>query len=111
MVIAIGDVYVQIPRRQAAEEAMLRAQTLAQDQDGCLSFAFAEALGDPGHFLVVQRWREQAALEAHYRSPAFSDYQAAIGPLLVRDSEMHLHQVQERYRPVESSGLHVDQDD
>jgi quinol monooxygenase YgiN len=90
---------------------MLALQTEAGRQDGCLLFAFAEQLGDPGHFLVVQRWRDQASLEEHYRSPGFASYQAAIGELLVRESELELHRVEETVRPVNSSTLDLDQDD
>jgi quinol monooxygenase YgiN len=111
MIIAIGDVYIQIPQRVAAEEAMLQAQTHAQDEPGCVSYAFAEVLESPGHFMVVQRWSDQQALDAHYSSPGFAEYQQRIAPMLLRESEMQMHVVDAQFRPLDSSSLSIGHDD
>ena len=111
MIIATADVFVQIPQRRAAERVMLAAQGAARQRDGCVSYVFAEALGEHGHFVLVQRWRDRGALETHYRTESFATYQAAIAPLLVRDSILEIHVVEEAVRPVESSGLDINQDD
>jgi quinol monooxygenase YgiN len=111
MLVAIGDVVAQVPERRAAERVMLSAQAAARQQDGCVSFVFAEVLGDPGRFIVVQRWRDHGALEAHYRSDSFAAYQAAIGPLLARESELEVHEVTHAARPVASVELDLGHDD
>ena len=111
MIVAIADVYAQIPQRDAAEQVMLRAQSAARGEDGCVTFAFAKVLGDPGHYLLVARWRDRAAFDAHYASAAFAEYQSAITPLLVRDSELRVDTVQETGQPVESSPLDIRHDD
>jgi quinol monooxygenase YgiN len=111
MIIALGDVYVQIPQRAAAEQAMAQAQARALDEDGCVSYAFAEVLHEPGHFLLVQRWSDQQALNAHYTSPGFADYQDAIAPLLVRATDMQVHLVESEFRPLDSSSLSIQHDD
>jgi quinol monooxygenase YgiN len=111
MIVGIGDVFVQVPHRRAAERTMLAAQAAARQQHGCLSFSFAEVIDDPGHFVIVQRWSDRESLESHYRSDSFAGYQNAIEPLLVRDSALELHVVQETLRPVEVSNLDIRQDD
>ena len=111
VIVALGDVFAQIPQREAAAAVMLEAQRAAQGQDGCISFAFAETLDEPGHFLVVERWRDRDALEGHYRSEAFFRYQAAIGPLLVRESELRIHAVADEITPVDDDALDLNQDD
>ena len=111
MILGVGDVHVQIPHRLQAERAMAEAARGALAQKGCLSFVFAEVLGDPGHFIVVESWSDQEAVERHYRSPAFADYQRAIAGLLVRDSEYRMHVVQDTLHPVQSSTIVTDQDD
>lgn len=111
MLIGIGDVFAQIPQRRAAERVMLAAQAAARRQEGCLSYSFAEVLGDPGHYLVVQSWRDQESLDAHHRSASFADYQSAITPLLSRDSELELHTVERSVRPeAEEAALTLDTD-
>jgi quinol monooxygenase YgiN len=111
MIIALGDIYAQIPRREEVRELMRATQARVREQPGCLSSAFAETLDDPGHFLVVQQWRDQAALDEHYRSEAFADYQAGIGDQLVRTSELRLYVVQASFTPVDSSPIDTSDDD
>jgi quinol monooxygenase YgiN len=111
VIIAIGDVYARVPNRRAVEQVMLAAQAQTRRQDGCMSYAFAETLDEPGHYLLVQSWSDERALDAHYRSPAFADYQAAVAPLLARDSELRISHVAETVRPLESSGLSLGHDD
>jgi quinol monooxygenase YgiN len=111
VIVALGDLHTQIPQRAAVERVMHDAQTAARERDGCESFSFAEAVGDPGHYLLLARWRDQAAMEAHYRTPAFAAYQAAITPLLVADSELELHVVDQSMRLLDAGTLDLRQDD
>jgi quinol monooxygenase YgiN len=100
MILAVGEINAQIPERGAVERVMLAAQSAAREQDGCESYTFAAVIGSPGQFFVLQRWRDQAALEAHFRSESFAAYQAAIAPLLVRDTEFDIYAVDQSIRPL-----------
>jgi quinol monooxygenase YgiN len=111
MIIALGDIYAQIPRREQVRELMRATQARVREQPGCIYYAFAETLDDPGHFVVLAQWRDQAALDEHYRSQAFVDYQAQISEQLVRASELSVHSVQASVRPANSSTLDIAQDD
>jgi quinol monooxygenase YgiN len=111
MLIALGDIYTQIERREEARELMRATQAAARDEEGCEYYSFAETLDDPGHFVLVQRWRDQAALEEHYRSRAFADYQAGIGPLLVRTSELTLFDAPTSARLVNSDPIEISQEE
>jgi quinol monooxygenase YgiN len=111
VIVVHVDVFAQVPQRDAVREAMRAAQSAAREQAGCISFAFAETLDDPGHFVAVESWRDSTALDAHFRTPSFRDYQAAVTPLLVRDSEMRIYSAEELARPVDSSPLDLRQDD
>ena len=105
MIVAVGDIYTQIPRRAEASELMRTTQAQARDEPGCLSYLFAEVVGEPGHFIVLQTWRDGAALDEHYRSRAFVDYQTRIGDLLVRKSELRLHHVSHTVLPQDSAPM------
>jgi quinol monooxygenase YgiN len=111
MIIAAGDVYAQIPSLAQVRALMRATQARVREQPGCISYVFAETLDDPGHFVTVQRWRDRGALDDHYRSQAFADYQAKIGEYLVRSSELQQYVVQESLRPVDSQALDTSQDD
>jgi quinol monooxygenase YgiN len=103
VIIGIGDVYAQIPRREEVRELMRSTQVRIREQPGCIGYEFAESLDEPGHFIVIQQWRDEAALEEHYRSATFAQYQTAITDQIVRASELRLYTVQGGLRPVEAS--------
>lgn len=111
MISALGDVYAQLAQREAAEQAMSRLQADARAQRGCLSFTFAQALDDPGHYLLVQAWSDLEAMREHFRSAAFARYQAQIELLLSRESELRVYEVQELAQLAAAPGLDLRQDD
>lgn len=39
---------------------------------------FAAALADPSRFVLFSEWESQEALDAHYRSEAFADFQLSL---------------------------------
>jgi quinol monooxygenase YgiN len=111
VLIALGDIYAQIVHREEVSELMRATQEQVRKEPGCDMYAFAEMLENPGHFVVVQQWRDQAALDAHYRSEPFRSYQAGIAPYLVRESELLVHEVTSTVRPVDSSVIDTSHDD
>jgi quinol monooxygenase YgiN len=98
-VVVVGQIHTLLGRRDELLELLLETQELVSEEPGCVSYAFAEVVGQPGRFLVAQEWRDEAALEAHYRSVPFLRYQAAIGELLARPSELRVHRVRETVVP------------
>jgi quinol monooxygenase YgiN len=103
VILGLGDIYAQIPRREEVRELMRSTQASVRKQHGCIYYAFAETLDDPGHFVVVQQWRDQGAVDEHYASHAFADYQEKIAELLVRTSDLRLHVLEGGFRPLDSS--------
>ncbi len=103
MIVVLADVYAQAPHRAQVREAMLASQAAARAEDGCLSYTFAETLEEPGHYILQERWRDGAALEAHFRGAGLAAYREAVTPLLVRDSEVRVFTVETEVRPVGAS--------
>jgi quinol monooxygenase YgiN len=93
--IVVGDIYALLGRADELAELLRETQERARLEPGCVACAFAEVVGDPGHHVVLQEWRDQAALDAHYASPNFRRYQERVGDFLARPSEVCLHRVAE----------------
>jgi quinol monooxygenase YgiN len=104
LIIALGDIYAQIPHLETVRELMRETQERARQEPGCVSYLFTETLADPGHFVTVQEWRDQPSLDGHYRSETYADFQAKLELLLVHSTDMRIHLVEETIRPVESVG-------
>ena len=65
-----------IDRLRPAAATMIAATRL---EDGCEEYAFSQDLVDPGLFRIVERWRDEAALAAHFQTPHMAVFSAALG--------------------------------
>lgn len=110
MLIALADIHARIADRDQVRALMETLQARAREQPGCSYYAFAETVDDPGHFVLVGRWLDQPALDAHYRSDAFADYQANVGQHLVRTSALQVFTAQATMRPFDTSPIDPTED-
>ena len=51
------------------------------------------AAGEPGEYVLLQEWADEAALRAHYRTPHYRRYRERVGELLARPSDVVVHHV------------------
>src|SRR5213078_1494671 len=104
-VLAIGDVFGISGRREELLVALAEAERDAAAQPGCIRYSFAATLADPDRFVLVSEWRDQAAMDAHYGSQAFANFQFSLDGLLARPSEMTVYSVSGSARPVASGPM------
>src|SRR5262245_20776211 len=93
-VIIVGDIHGLVGRTDELEALLREMQDSAQTEPGCVRYVFGGVVRDPGHYVLVQEWRDDAALDAHYSSPGFRRYQEQVGELLARPSEVQHHRVE-----------------
>lgn len=72
------------------QDAMLAA---SRAEDGCLVYSYAVDVQDPGLIRVFEVWRDQAALEAHFKTPHMATWRAANAELGVFDRKLSLYEV------------------
>ncbi|MEO6510889.1 MAG: putative quinol monooxygenase [Nocardioides sp.] len=86
-------VVATIPAKPEAADAIraalkeLVAATLAED--GCLAYDLFESASAPGTFVTVERWTDQAALDAHMAMPHVAAAFAAADGALSGDVAIH----------------------
>lgn len=67
----------------ATRKAIVEMVRASRAEDGCIDYAFASDLADPDTLILFERWRDQAALDAHGKSDhmaAFQDFMGANPP-------------------------------
>jgi quinol monooxygenase YgiN len=101
-IVAIADLFGISGRREELRTVLAAAEHAAAGQPGCVRYSFAATLADPDHFLLVSEWRDQAALDAHYASTEFANFQFSLEGLLARPSQMTQHSVSGSTRPLAS---------
>jgi quinol monooxygenase YgiN len=99
-VIAVGDLFGIRGRRAELQALLARSEQDAAAGPGCRRYAFAATITDPDHVLLFSEWDSQEALDRHYRSEAFANFQFGLDGLLARPSEMTVHTISESVHPV-----------
>ena len=102
VVVAIADMFGIDSRRGELVALLERFETRAVIEPGCHRFTFAANLADPDRFVLVSEWNSQAALDEHYRSQAFAEFQLGLHGLLVRPSELTVYAPAGAVRPLDT---------
>jgi len=77
--------YVSVQPSAAAPTvaAFRQYRDASRTQDGFVRFDLFEQVGRPGHFAIVETWRDQQALDAHASAAHSRRFRDAIQPLRV----------------------------
>lgn len=92
MIVVTG--HIKMPPEQLAN---LRPHMRAvlegtRAEDGCILYAYAEDVLEPGLIRIVERWRDWPSLEAHTRAPHIALWSSKVkeaGGLLDREVTAH----------------------
>lgn len=60
-------------------KAFAEAIPPTHEEAGCLTYALHRDTKDPDHFVHVEKWRDQAALDEHMQTPHLQQVFAALG--------------------------------
>ncbi len=77
MIVIVGQFRLPPERLAEARPAMERVVTLTRAEAGCLSYAYAEDVLDPGLIRVSETWHTREALNAHLSAPHMADWKVA----------------------------------
>ena len=98
-VIAVAEMFGISGRREELTSVLERFERWAAGEPGCSRYVFSAALADPSRFVLFSEWESQEALDAHYRSEAFADFQLSLDGLLARPSELTVYSLNSAVRP------------
>jgi quinol monooxygenase YgiN len=82
-VYAVAYVDVMSSGRSAAVTALKAYRDASSKESGHVRIDLFDQVGRPGHFAVVESWRDQSAFDAHAGSPATKQFQQAIEKIRV----------------------------
>ncbi|MDP1640825.1 MAG: putative quinol monooxygenase [Phenylobacterium sp.] len=92
LVIA-GTIRVPPERLDAFRPHMLAMLEASRAEDGCLEYAYAEDVAEPGLIRVFEAWRDQAALDAHFATLHLAVWRAAWPEFGVSDRRLIAYEV------------------
>lgn len=80
---AVSYVEVRPSGRTTMTGALRQYRDASRNDDGHLRIDAFEQVGWPGHFAIVETWRDQKAFEAHSAAPHTKQFQDALLPIRV----------------------------
>ena len=93
MIVVVGRVQTDDARR---DELVRLGQTVAaasREEAGCLAYRVYEDSEQPNHFVFVEEWESQAALEAHFATSHIATFMRDMPGTLVAAPDVRFHTV------------------
>ncbi|RAK67402.1 putative quinol monooxygenase [Phenylobacterium kunshanense] len=92
-VVIAGTVRVPPENLEAFRPHMARMLAASRAEDGCLTYSYAVDVEDPGLIRVFETWRDEAALQAHFKTAHMAEWRAAWPQFGVSDRNLSLYEV------------------
>lgn len=90
MILVSGTIRLPAAGLARALPAMTDMMAASRAELGCIAYAYAVDLIDPGLIHVVERWTDRAALAAHFASPHLAVWRAQFGDLGITERNLIL---------------------
>ena len=91
--IVAGTVRVPPENLGGLRPHMAEMMAASQAEDGCFDYNYAEDVTEPGLIHVFERWRDQAALDAHFRTEHMARWRAQWPSFGVSDRRLFAYEV------------------
>ena len=82
MLIVIATMKAKAGKEKELGDVLKKFVAPTRGEAGCIQYDLHVDLSDPGSFAFYERWKDEAALEAHLKTPHITSGFAAMTPLL-----------------------------
>ena len=92
-IIVAGTVRVPPENIERLRPHMLAMLAASRAEDGCETYSYGFDVKDDGLVRVFETWRDQAAIETHFKAPHMVPWRAAGAELGVFERKLRLYEV------------------
>jgi quinol monooxygenase YgiN len=93
MILVTVTVHFRPDKRDQAIAAALAAREQTLKEDGCISYRFFTSADDPNAGLLLEHWRDAAALDAHMAQPHVAELGQAMGDFVDAPVDIQRYEV------------------
>lgn len=93
MIVVTGRVATTPERREALVRTAQTMCEASRGDDGCLAYGFFEDTEQPNHFVFIEEWESDDALQSHFAQPHTAEFMTAIGDLIAGPPDARFHTV------------------
>jgi quinol monooxygenase YgiN len=91
-VIIAGTMRVPPESLPGLKPHMLAMLAASRAEDGCLTYSYGEDVAEPGLIRVFENWRDQDAIDAHFKTPHMAAWRAAGAQFGVFDRQLFAYE-------------------
>lgn len=95
MILVVGHFRVPEANLPAIRPLMRKVIAATLGKDGCIDYAYAEDVAQPGLIRVSEKWRNRECLAAHFASPHMGVWQRERAELGLHDRHIRVWDVDE----------------
>lgn len=93
MIIVSGTATVAPGALAKARGAMERVIAATRTEDGCLYYSYGIDVLNPDTIIILEYWRDGAALQAHFTQPHMAEWMQKLGEIGVLSQDIRAHEV------------------
>ena len=93
MIVVVGQFRLPPENLTAGREALLRVIQATRAEPGCIDYAYAEDMSEPGLMRVSEKWESREALAAHFEAAHMKQWQQERIGLGMSDRDMAAYTV------------------
>ena len=94
MIIVTGSVKVTPATLAQARELSLEHVHRSRTEPGCLLHSVHHDVEDPLRLVFLEHWEDRAALDAHFRVPASSDFVIVVSALAAEPPTIQIYEAE-----------------
>jgi quinol monooxygenase YgiN len=93
MIVVVGRVHTTPDHRDELLDVARAMCAASRGDDGCLGYRCSEDTEQPDHFVFVEEWEDDAALQAHFAQPHTATFMGSITRLLDGPTDVSFHTI------------------
>lgn len=97
MIVVIGSFRIPPSMVDVVIPPMEEMITASRAEEGCIEYAYALDVLDKGLVRVSEKWRDRAALEAHFRTAHIAEWRAQVSALAVSERNLTAHETDDGF--------------
>ena len=91
MIVVEGTIRIEPALIDAARPAMESMVRQSRAEQGCIDYAYAFDLLEPGLIRVIERWQSREALAAHFQTAHLAAWRQSFGKLGITGRSLRLY--------------------
>jgi len=93
MIVVVGRVQTDATKREALVRLGEAVAAASRRETGCINYRLYEETERENHFLFVEEWESQAALEQHFATSHVQQFMREIPATLVAPPDVKFHTI------------------